>query len=133
MTILIPAIYLLIVIAHAYIDYYIIEVKKKTIRHKTGMYYYALVCFVLFWVIFVLFDVGYLPVILFPLLTRAAFFDPALNLFRGKGILYEGEPKKKSDRSFFDDLEKSIGWPVWVYRIIYFAAYLAYLIIYFIC
>jgi hypothetical protein len=130
MQIIIPAIYLLIVIAHAYIDYYKIKVKGKFIRHKTESIYYVIVCFALFWVMTWLTNVTMLPLVLFPLLTRAAFFDPLLNWFRGKGILYEGEAKKNRDKSFFDNLEKSIGCPVWAYRMIYFAAYLAYLIIY---
>jgi len=134
--IVIPAVAFAVVLAHALIDRHTTIVKQKPVRHKRGVYYYCLVWFVLFWPLFYYSPeslypiVTGLPIILFAFLTRLAFFDPLYNKFIKKGFLYEGVEKKKSDRSFFDWAEKKIGWPVWVYRIIYFVAYLGYLIFY---
>jgi hypothetical protein len=128
---MIPLIYFIIVVAHAYIDSKKIK-KGIRIRHKTELYFYALVSFVLFWALAELTAAPIVSLILFPLLTRAAFFDPVLNFLIGKHFLFEGVEKKKSDTSFWDNLEKSIGMPTVVYRIIYFVLYIIHLFYYFI-
>jgi len=127
---LIPIIYFLIVVTHAYIDYRKIKIKGQSIKHKTESFYYILVCFILFWVLAELAQAPILPLILFPLFTRAAFLDPFLNWFCGNHFLYEGMTKRNRDKSFFDNLEKSLGLPVAVYRIIYFALYIIWTGIY---
>ena len=69
-----------------------------------------------------------LPLILFCVLTRLAFFDAFLNILRGKDLLYEGEISKR--KSWTDWVENKIGLPVWVFRIVYILALFVYLIIY---
>jgi len=126
---LIPSIYLVIIIAHAWYDSY--QSKKGIyIKHLRESYIYCLLCLVLFFVLGELTTTKILPLILFPLLTRAAFFDPLYNLFTGNHFLFEGVNKGKKDKSFFDELEARINLPVFVYRFIYFIAYLIYLGIY---
>lgn len=131
---LIPVFYLLMVAAHAFIDS--VKIKKGiVIRHNTESYFFAATCFLIF---FPLLDampdeVGYwhpLPLILFPLLTRLAFFDGLLNMMINKPWLYEGVKKPKDKESWFDRLERNIGLPVWLYRLIYIVLYLSYLVIY---
>ena len=70
-----------------------------------------------------------LPLILFAVLTRMAFFAPMLNLLRGKSYFYRGESSRKK-RWTFDWIEAKIGLPVWLLAFVYLAAYLVYLIIY---
>lgn len=125
MEFIIPTIFILIVVAHALIDAYQIEKKGIYINHFKEGCYYALVCVV---VSFVLWKLGnhWLSLAIFPLITRMAFFDGLLNLFRGKKFLYEGKA------SLVDRIERAIGLPTWFMRMFYFAAYIVYLIIYFV-
>jgi hypothetical protein len=69
-----------------------------------------------------------LPLILFCFLTRLAFYDPFLNVFRKLPIAYEGQISKK--KSFYDWFESQSGLPVMFLRVVYLAAFLIYLIIY---
>ena len=124
---MIPTLYILLVAGHAYWDARKIK-KGIIINHKLEAIGYLIISVLLS--IFLAKWFSVLPLILFPLLTRAAFFDPVLNLFLGKSWLYEGVQKPKNKESWFDRLERNIGWPTYVYRIFYFAIYLIYLIIY---
>lgn len=131
---IIPFVAFAVVLAHALIDRRTTIVKQKPVRHLRGAFYYCLVWIVLFFVFFFISGKSFVstavPVVLFAFLTRVSFFDPLYNFSIGKGILFEGTVKKKRDTSIIDTIEKSIGWPVWVYRIIYFAVYFIYLGIY---
>ncbi len=69
-----------------------------------------------------------LPLILFCILTRLAFFDGFLNILRGKSVLYEGEIKKR--KSLYDWFEQQTGLPIAVLRIFYLVLFIVYLIIY---
>lgn len=69
-----------------------------------------------------------IPLILFCVLTRLAFYDAFLNILRGKDLFYEGQISKK--KSLWDWIENKVGLPVWVFRIVYFLAFFVYLIIY---
>lgn len=68
------------------------------------------------------------PIVLFAVLTRAAFYDPLLNILRGKPITYEGTINK--EKSKIDDWENKTGLSAMAFRVIYLAAYIIYLIIY---
>lgn len=125
---MIPVIYLLLVIAHAYYDS--IQIKKGIfIKHRRELFYYALACFILFWVL--LSSSSVLPLIMLPLITRLAWFDVALNLFRGKTFTYEGSSKDKRDYSFFDWLESWSNISIFWLRILYVVKYVSFLIFYY--
>lgn len=125
---LLPIIYLLIVASHASVDCYLIKVRHKTINHKFEAAIYILICIILGAVALITgFGWELLPLILFPIITRAAFFDPLLNWFRGLHWLYEGS----GGNSYWDRLERQIGLPVALYRIIYLLVYGAWLFYYF--
>jgi len=127
---MLPLTYILLVLLHAYYDS--TEIKKGIIIDHFRESIYYLFAFMLLGVAFKLTLGGeVLPLILFPLLARAAFFDPLLNLFIGKGWLFEGVSKPKSKESWWDRLERQIGLPVWVYRIIYILAFVSYTLIYY--
>ena len=64
------------------------------------------------------------------LLTRAAFFDVYLNLLRGKPFSYNGDATNPK-RSLIDKLEDWTGLSVFWLRVIYIAAYLTHIIIYY--
>ena len=68
-----------------------------------------------------------LPLILFCILTRLAFFDIFLNVLRGKQLSYEGDINRK--KSFYDWFEDQTGLPIMFLRVVYLAAFLIYLII----
>jgi len=70
-----------------------------------------------------------LPLILFCVLSRIAFFDGFLNILRGKSVLYEGEIKKK--KSFYDWFEKQTALPIVILRLIYLVLFIGYLLIYY--
>ena len=133
---MIPLAYILLVVAHAWYDSK--EIKKGVaVNHKKESIWYGAACFLLIW-IFIWAKYHFrintvwqiVPPVAFPLLTRAAFFDPILNKLIGKSWLYEGVKKPKDKESWFDRLERNIGLPTWVYRILYWTAYVTYLIIY---
>lgn len=133
----IPLVYLLLVIAHTIIDWYTIKKRQQKVNHKKGMYYYCAASFFLFFPLidsFPLFTNFYqpIPLIVFPIVTRAAFFDPLLNWFLGQHFLFEGVEKPEADKSWWDRLEAKIGLPVIVYRIIYFSLYLISLFYYYV-
>ena len=68
-----------------------------------------------------------IPLILFCFLSRLAFFDAFLNIFRGLPLTYEGTISKK--KSLYDWVEDKLGLPIMFLRVVYLAAFLIYLII----
>lgn len=118
-----PLVYLIVNIIDAWTD------RKRIVKHKRGAYIYAAICLIVAWPLLDFTNVELWDVILFPLLTRAAFFDTARNLFAKQNWLYEGD-KNKIDKSFFDEFEAWLGISTFWLRIIYFVAYIIYLIVY---
>lgn len=125
MTFILPLIYFAVVTIHAYLDFRQIQ-KGIYIKHKTEAYWFALACFILFWGLLKWSEP--IPLIIFPLITRAALFNFMLCLFRGKNPLtYIGEKKNKA---WFDKIEEMVGLPVWLLRLFYLLIYVIYLILY---
>ena len=124
--ILIPVSYLLAVLIHAKAD--AVKTKNgKPVNHLLGAFFYTAASLGLFLLFRQTSNATILQLIMLPLLTRAAFFDSLYNKFIGKHWLYEGTKKPKRKESIIDTIERIIGLPVGVYRLIYFAAYGIYL------
>jgi len=68
------------------------------------------------------------PLILFAVLTRLAWFDLFLNILRGKPLFYQGQISKK--KSLTDWFEKQTGIPIAILMIFYIGLFVLYLIIY---
>lgn len=131
--ILIPLFYSAFVAAHAAIDWYLIKVKDKKINHKKESYWYAVFSFIVFWLFLFISEAPFWSLIAFPLLARAAFFDPLLNWFTEQPFVYEGDPNKpKEERSWYDDLERRLKFKPVVYRVIYFCAMGVFTVFYYI-
>ena len=136
---MIPLIWFILVIGHAVLDWYKIRRRNININHFRESCWFAFICLVVALIILGVEGFSetigsgwraFLPLILFPLLTRAAFFDPLLNILLDKGLLYEPRKKPQGNGSWWDQFERWIGLPVWVYRVVYLAGYLVYLIFY---
>ncbi len=124
---MIPLIYILINLIHAL--YHSVLIKKgHLIQSKQKVIEYCLLSLLAGAALKLFLVDNWLPLILFPVLTRLAFFDPFLNLFRGKPFEYEGSISKK--KSLWDWIESKLGIPIFVLRIFYLAAFVIYLIIY---
>ncbi len=122
----IPPIYILLNIIQAWWHSYLIVKKNKTITSSQKTFEYGLICLLTF-IPLLAFEKA-LPLIILPLVTRAAFYDGLLNLFRGKPFLYEGQISKK--KSVIDWIEDKIGLPIWFFRLFYSLTYISYLIYY---
>jgi hypothetical protein len=120
----IPSIYLALVIIHAKYHAYLIIKKNRVIKSKQKVFEWSLASFICFWVLLTWSTIAAL--IILPIVTRLAFFDTLLNLSRKKRWLYESKSK-----SGWDAIERRIGLPTWVYRILYIIMYVVYLLIYF--
>jgi hypothetical protein len=103
-------------------------VKKKTIYSKQKVIEYSVVSLLAGVTLFYFSGARLLPLILFCFLTRLAFYDALLNIFRGLPIYYEGVPDRK--KSGVDWLESKLKIPIWLLRLLYIAAYIGYLLIY---
>jgi hypothetical protein len=127
-TIIIPLTFLVIVVAHAMYHRYLIVVKNKTIMSRQKVLEYGIASLLAGVVLKVVLGCSIPPLILFCLITRLAWYDALLNLFRGKEIYYEGVPNRR--KSGFDWFESKLPVPIWGLRLIYIAGYLVYLIFY---
>ena len=123
---MIPIIYILLNVIHAWYHSYLIK-KDEVIYSNQKTIEYS-VASILTATVLIFFHYPVLPMILFALLSRMAFFDILLNLLRGKSWLYEGEISKK--KSIIDLVENKTGLPIWFLRLFYIACYIGYLIIY---
>jgi len=123
-----PLTYFLLNLIHAIWHWYLIERRNKLVKSLQKTTEYTLASVIVGMVFKWVFHFKLFPIIMFCLITRAAFFDPILNFFRGKTCAYEGEIKK--EKGFFDWLENKTGLPTWFFRIAYWASYIIYLIIY---
>jgi hypothetical protein len=124
--IFIPPIYILLNIIHAWWHWYLIVKQNKTITSSQKAFEYGLISLLTF-IPLLAFEKA-LPLIILPILTRAAFYDGLLNLFRGKAFLYEGQISKK--KSVVDWIEDKIGLPTIIFRLLYALIYIGYLIFY---
>ena len=123
---MIPLIYILLNLIHALWHSYLIK-KNRLIQSGQKIIEYSIVSILAGVILKIVLGCKLLPLILFCFLTRLAFFDPFLNVLRGKPISYEGEIKKK--KSFYDWFEQQTGLPIMFLRVVYLAAFLIYLII----
>jgi len=123
---MIPLIYILINLIQAVWHSYLIK-KNRLILSGQKTIEYSVVSILAGLVFKLIFRVELIPLILFCLLTRLAFFDSFLNVLRHKPLSYEGEIKK--GKSFGDWLENKTGLPIMFLRVVYLAAFLIYLII----
>jgi len=123
---IIPVIYVFINIVHAVWHWHLITQFDKTIKSTQKVIEYGVLCLAAFFLL--LPYSNWLPLIIFPVLTRAAFFDALLNALRGKNLFYDGVISKK--KSWVDYIEDKIGLPQWFFKLIYLFAYITYLIIY---
>jgi hypothetical protein len=124
---MIPITYILINFLHALWHRYLIK-RGRTIFSNQKTIEYSILSILAGVILKSVLGCKLLPLILFCLLTRMAFFDIFLNLLRGKSWLYEGEVKKR--KSWIDWFENQTGLPVVVLRIVYIVGFLVYLIIY---
>lgn len=123
---MIPIIYILLNVIHAIWHLHLIKKNETVYSNQKTIEY--LVASILTATVLIFFHYPVLPMILFALLSRMAFFDILLNLFRGKSWVYEGEISKK--KSVIDWIENKVGLPIWFLRLLYIACYITYLIIY---
>lgn len=125
---MIPLTYILINLLQAVWHSYLIK-KNRLIQSGQKIIEYSVISLIAGAVL--IFGLGCppVPVILFCVLTRLAFFDAFLNLLRHKPILYEGQINKK--KSLMDWLERQTGINIAVLRILYLVLFIAYLIIYY--
>src|SRR6188768_2303099 len=123
---MIPLTYILLNLIHALWHSYLIK-KNRLIKSGQKIIEYSIVS-ILAGVILISFPGGkLLPLILFCILTRLAFFDSFLNILRGLPLTHEGQIKK--GKSFYDWFEDQTGLPIMFLRVVYLAAFLIYLII----
>lgn len=120
-----PLVYLAIVVFHCLIDAYQIEKKGIYINHFKEGCYYGLVCAIVSCILYFVLHLPLSPLIVLPLVTRLAFFNPLLNIFRGKKLNYIGT------RSWFDKIETSLNISPSVFIFLFIAIYILYLIIYY--
>jgi len=124
---MIPLTYFILNLIHALWHWYLIK-RNRTILSNQKTIEYSIISILAGVILKITLGCPLLPLILFCVLTRMAFFDILLNLMRGKSWLYEGEIKKR--KSFVDWFENQTGLPIWVLRILYIVVYIVYLIIY---
>jgi hypothetical protein len=125
---MIPITYIVLNFLHAVWHYYLIK-KNRLILRNQKVIEYTIGSILAGLLLKFTGGAKVIPLILFCVLCRLAYFDLFLNLLRGKRFDYEGEISKK--KSLWDWFENWVGWPVWFYRIIYLAAFVIYTIIYF--
>ena len=123
---MIPLVFILINLLHALWHYYLIK-KNHLIKSGQKIIEYSLLSILAGSTILILSGGQVVPLILFCFLTRLAFFDAFLNIFRGLPLTYEGQISKK--KSFYDWFEQQTGLPIMFLRVVYLAAFLIYLII----
>ncbi len=125
---MIPIIYILINFIHAIWHWFLIVKKKQTVKSFQKVAEYTILSLTAGLILKIGFGCPVVPLILFCVLSRLAFFDGFLNTLRGKSVLYEGDVKKK--KSFWDWFERQTGISIVVLRIFYLVIYLVYLIIF---
>ena len=124
---MIPLTYILLNLIHALWHSYLIK-KNRLILSAQKTIEYSIASILAGVVLKLVLGCQLLPLILFCVLSRLAFFDPFLNVLRGKDLFYEGEISKR--KSWYDWIENKIGLPAWVYRLLYIVGFFIYLIIY---
>lgn len=107
------------------IDTYTDGIDMLNVKHLRGAVLYIIG--VAFPYSFFVKDVSLHHLIIIPILSRAAFFDPILNLFTGNPFNYNGY-KDNQNRSLIDKIEDWTGLSIFWLRIIYIALYVGYAI-----
>ena len=125
---MIPLTFIILNFIHAIWHSYLIK-KNRLIQSNQKVIEYTIGSLLTGVILVTGFGCKLLPLILFCLLTRMAFFDLFLNLLRGKPILYEGHLSKK--KSIVDVFESWTGLPIVVLRGLYLAGFIAYTLIYY--
>lgn len=124
---ILPILFVIVVFLDALTD--IIKIREnEKINHKFGALIYFIISLVAGIVFWAWSTATWADIILFPLITRLAFFDPLLNLLLKKPFIYEGVHKPKEDSSFTDLIEKKTGISVLWLRLIYIILFIGYLI-----
>jgi len=128
---MIPLIYILINLGQAVWHWFRIVKNNELIKSKRKTLEYALASILAGLIILILSGWQLTPLIFhliaFCILTRLAFYDAFLNIFRGLPLTYEGTISKK--KSLYDWIEDKLGLPIMFLRVVYLAAFLIYLII----
>ena len=124
---MIPLTYILLNLIHALWHSYLIK-RNRLLLSGQKVIEYSIASILAGVILKIVLGCPVLPLILFCLLARLAFFDPFLNILRGKDLFYEGEISKR--KSWYDWIENKIGLPTWVYRLLYIVGFFIYLIIY---
>ena len=124
---MIPLTYILLNLIHALWHSYLIK-RNRLLLSGQKIIEYSIVSILAGVILKIVLGCKLLPLILFCFLSRLAFFDPFLNILRGKDLFYEGEISKR--KSWYDWIENKIGLPTWVYRLLYIVGFFIYLIIY---
>lgn len=97
--IIIYILFTIIVISHAYYNYYRISILKRNIKHGLESLLYVGIC-VICTLLFAL--SVWIDCIILCIIVRYSFFDPFLNKFRGFSFLYESD----TTTSIIDKIEK---------------------------
>lgn len=126
-----PLIYFLTVLIDAGVNAYLIQVKDRKIKHWIELSWYTLICLLISVPFYFYFHVKIGWLAAFAMASRLTFFDPFLNIFRGKKLDYEGDPNKPdSEKSIYDRIELLTGISINVFRVLYLASYILILIIF---
>ena len=120
---IVPIFYILLNIVDAFTDYKL----KDKVKHKRGALIYMTISVVMFFVFGAFAKTTLTDNIVFPVITRLAFFDPLYLLFIRERLTYEGD-KNKPDKSFIDEVEAFLGIPILCLRLIYLLIFVSYLI-----
>lgn len=119
----VPIFYILLNIVDAFTDYKL----KDKVKHKRGALIYMGISIAMFFVFGAFAKTTMTDNIVYPILTRLAFFDPLYLLMIRERLTYEGA-KNKTDKSFVDWFENLIPIPIIAKRIIYLGLYIGYFI-----
>ena len=128
---MIPLTFILINFIQAIWHKYLID-KNRLIQSRQKIIEYSVASIVAGVILNIGLGCPILPLILFCVLTRLAFFSPFLNVLRGgiKNIFYDS-PTSKKRKWTFDWFIAETGLPIWLVQIIFMFAFISYLIIYY--
>lgn len=107
------------------IDAYTDKKNILNIKHLRGAIIYSVVVAIPY-LFFFINAVAWHHLVVIPILTRAAIFDPLLNLMTGNPFNYNGY-KDNPKRSLIDKIEDSTGLSIFWIRAIYIKLYTSYL------
>lgn len=111
------------------IDAYTDGVDILNVKHLRGIIIYFVGVGISY--SFFLDSIKWYHLLIIPILTRAALFDPVLNLMTGNNFVYNGD-RNNPKRSWVDRFEDWTGLSIFWLRIAYLVIYVGYLIYFFI-